>query len=75
MPDTLLHWHCSGITYSVKRMTEDTCYLIITDANGKTRPGRRPIPLSLIAAWEHLPIVERCQHAEGEIERRDQVRS
>ncbi len=74
MADTLLHWHCSGTTYSVKRMTEDTAYLLITDPDGKTRRSRRPLPISLIVAWRHLPMNERCEHAQGEIERREKPR-
>ncbi len=70
MPDTLLHWHCSGKTYSVKRITADTAYLLITGPDGQTRRSRRPLALSLVEAWARLPINERCEHAEGEVERR-----
>ena len=75
MPDTLLHWHCGGTTYSVKRMSDETGYLIITGPDGIARRGRRPIPVSLVDAWKSLDTSERCQHAEGEIERREKDRA
>ena len=66
-PDTLLHWHCDGITFSVKRLNARAGLLIVTGPGRTVRHGRRDIPLPLIEAWRRMGLKERCDAAAQEI--------
>ena len=67
MPDVLLHWHCRGVTYSVKRLTVDKAYLLASGPAGEMRRGRRDLALSTVSEWGKMTIDERCRLAEGEL--------
>ncbi len=70
MPDTLLHWHCEGVTYSVKRLPGNRGFLIVAGPGEAVRHGKRPLPESVISEWAKLPIPERCAVVDSEIARR-----
>ena len=67
-PDTLLHWLCDGVTYSVKRLNARMGMLIVTGPGTLVRRGRRDIPLPVVFAWEAMSIKERCDAAAREID-------
>ena len=64
-PDTLLHWHCHGSTYSVKRVTAHRGLLIVSDPGGGQR--RREIPISVVLSWRAMGEEERCRAADREL--------
>ena len=67
MPDILLHWHCQGVTYSVKRLTAGTGFLLASGPDGSVRRGRRPLEQEVIEFWAAIPIAERCIRADQEL--------
>jgi hypothetical protein len=68
MPDTLLHWHCNGITYSIKRLNSVSGILIVSGPGERQRRGRRDIPVSVVMAWRSMSVDERCEAANREID-------
>ncbi len=66
-PDTMLHWHCDGVTFSVKRLNQHAGILFVTGPGNLRRRGKRDIPVAIIDAWRLMPEKQRCEEAEREL--------